>query len=125
MTNFEEELFPPELAMSPAFAIQRVTEAARIYGQDLVLTDRRFKKAREIRATAAFLLGLSKITGNTYWVMPEHKDATPDTYGIWLSAHSSYKESNARNVLSIGVRSAFGRRHGCLYQTKAREQIFT
>ena len=101
--NFEEKLFPPNLAMSPAFAIGKFTAAARKYGQELVLTDSRFKKAREIRATAAFLLGLSKITGKTYWVMPEYVADTPDTYGISFAAHPEYKEGNIREMLSVEV----------------------
>ena len=101
--NFEEKLFPPNLAMSPAFAIGRFTAAAGKYGQELVLTDSRFKKAREIRATAAFLLGLSKITGKTYWVMPEYVADTPDTYGISFAAHPKYEDGNIRERLSVEV----------------------
>jgi hypothetical protein len=101
--NFEEKLFPPNLAMSPAFAIGRFTSAAIKYGQVCVLTDSRFKKAREIRATAAFLIGLSKITGKTYWVMPEYVADTPDTYGISFAAHTKYEEGNIREMLSVEV----------------------
>jgi hypothetical protein len=101
--NFEEKLFPPNLAMSPAFAIGRFTAAARKYGPDLVLTDPRFKKAREIRATAAFLLGLAKITGKTYWVIPEYIADTPDTYGISFAAHPKYEDGNIRDLLSVEV----------------------
>lgn len=101
--NFEEKLFPPGLAMSPTFAIGRFTAAADKYGQDNVLTDSRFKKAREIRATAAFLLGLSKITGKTYWVMPEYVAATPDTYGISFAAHAKYEDGNIREMVSVEV----------------------
>lgn len=101
--NFEEKLFPPNLAMSPAFAIGRFTAAVRKYGQDFVLTDARFKKAREIRATAVFLLGLAKITGKTYWVMPEYIADTPDTYGISFAAHPKYEDGNIRDLLSVEV----------------------
>jgi hypothetical protein len=101
--RFEEKLFPPNLAMSPAFAIGRFTAAAQKYGQELVLTDSRFKKAREIRATAAFLLGLSKITEKTYWVMPEYVADTPDTYGISFASHPKYESGKIRDILSIEV----------------------
>ena len=101
--NFEEKLFPPNLAMSPAFAIGRFTAAARKYGQERVLTNSRFKKAREIRTTAAFLFGLSKITGRTYWVMPEYVADTPDTYAISFTAHSRYEDGNIRDMISVEV----------------------
>ena len=100
--NFETTLFPADLAMSPQFAIQRVTDAASKYGQDLFQTDRRFKKAREIQATAAFLIGLSKITGKKYWVMPEHEAATPDTYGVSLAVHTKLN-GYVRDLLSVEV----------------------
>jgi hypothetical protein len=101
--HFEEKLFPPGLAMSPSFAILRFTAAARKYGQQRVLTNSRFKKAREIRATAAFLLGLSKITGRTYWVMPEYVADTPDTYGISFAAHPKYEDGKIRDMVSVEV----------------------
>jgi hypothetical protein len=101
--NFEEKLFPPNLAMSPAFAIGRFTAAARKYGEERVLTNSRFKKAREIRTTAAFLLGLSKITGRTYWVMPEYVADTPDTYGISFTVHPRYEYGNIRDMISVEV----------------------
>jgi hypothetical protein len=101
--NFEEKLFPSALAMSPAFVIDRFTVAAWKYGQDLVLADLRFKKARELRVTAAFLLGLAKITGKTYWVTPEHVADTPDTYGISFAAHPKYKDGNIREKLCVEV----------------------
>jgi hypothetical protein len=101
--TFEQRLFPPDLAMSPAFAIGRFTAAGRKYGQDRVLTHSRFKKAREIRTTAAFLLGLSKITGKTYWVMPEYEADTPDTYGISFAPHPKYEDGNIRDLLNVEV----------------------
>lgn len=88
--------------MSPAFAIQRFTGAGAKYGENLVLTDHRFKKAREVRATAAFLLGLSRITGKTYWVMPEYESSTPDTYGVSFSPHATMN-GNVRELLSVEV----------------------
>ena len=102
-TNFEEKLFPSAIAMNPAFVIDRFTAAAWKYGQDRVLTDSRFKKAREMRATAAFLLGLAKITGKTYWVMPEYVADTPDTYGISFASHPKYRNGNIREKLCIEV----------------------
>jgi hypothetical protein len=101
--KFEEKLFPSNLAMSPGFVIGRFAAATRKYGQDRVLTNSKFKKAREIRTTAAFLLGLSKITGKTYWVMPEHILDTPDTYGISFAAHPKSEDGNIREVISIEV----------------------
>jgi hypothetical protein len=101
--TFEQRLFPPGIAMSPAFAIGRFTASAIKYGRDLILTDSRFKKAREIRATAAFFLGLSKITGKTYWIMPEYVADTPDTYGISFATHPKYEDGSIRDMISVEV----------------------
>jgi hypothetical protein len=102
--DFVHKLFPPDIAMSPSFAIGRFTAAARKYGHNRVLTESKFQKAREIRTTAVFLLGLSKITGKTYWVKPEYEDNTPDTYGISFSPHPKYHDGNVREILSIEVK---------------------
>ena len=112
--TFEQRLFPPSLAMSPAFAMGRFTAASNKYSQDHVLTNSRFKKAREIRATAAFLLGLSKITGKTYWVMPEYDANTPDTYGISFAPHPKFEDGNIRDMLSVEVTEYESHCHGDL-----------
>jgi len=100
--------------MSPAFAMGRFTAASNKYSQDHVLTNSRFKKAREIRATAAFLLGLSKITGKTYWVMPEYDANTPDTYGISFAPHPKFEDGNIRDMLSVEVTEYESHCHGDL-----------
>lgn len=101
--NFEERLYPPDLGMSPAFAIGRFNSAIRKYDQDVVLTNSKFKKAREVWTTAAFLLGLSKITGKTYWVMPEYVALTPDTYAISFVTHPQYEGGKICEIISIEV----------------------
>lgn len=90
--------------MSPSFTIGRFTAAARKYGPHRILAESKFQKAREIRTTAAFLLGLSKITGKSYWVQPEYEENTPDTYGISFSPHPKYQDGNVREILSIEVK---------------------
>ena len=100
---FEERLYPPDLGMSPSFAIRRFKSATRKYGDNNVLTNSKFKKAREIWITAAFLLGLSKITSRTYWVLPEYKDSTPDTCAISFVGHPAYENSKMREIISVEV----------------------
>jgi hypothetical protein len=102
--DFEQKVFPQDIAVRPSFAIGRFTAAARKYGHHRVLTESKFKKAREVRTTAAFLLGLSKITGKTYWVKPEYEENTPDTYGISFSPHPKYQDGNVREILNIELK---------------------
>ena len=101
--SFEERLYPPDLGMSPSFAIGRFKLAIRKYGQNIVLTNYKFKKAREIWTTAAFLLGLSKITGKTYWVVPEYQASTPDSYAISFVAHPQCEDGTIREIICIEV----------------------
>ena len=114
--NFEQKLFPPDIAMSLSFAIGRFTAAARIYGEHRVLTESKFQKAREIRVTSAFLLGLSTITGKTYWVQPEYKENTPDIYGISFSRHPKYQDGNVRDILSIELKE---------YESHSKEDLLS
>ena len=101
--EFEKQLYPPEIGMSPQFAMMRFKSAMAKYGQQKVLGESRFQKAREIWATAAFLTGLSKLTEKTYWVAPEYNDQTPDTYGISFKPHPKFESGKIKEVLAIEV----------------------
>src|SRR3989344_2506513 len=103
MTNFEKKLYPSDIAMSPFFAINRFRAGLQKYGEETVFRDSKFKKARELWISAAFLLGLSVVTKKSYWVMPEHKENTPDTYGISFDKSSRHEKGLVRNILNIEV----------------------
>jgi hypothetical protein len=87
-TKFEKLLFPESPLLTPYVVIERFEGAVRFYGKDLVLTDRRFQKAREMHATAIFLLGRSKlVVGNEkYWLAPSY-DEVPDVYAYRFQPH--------------------------------------
>ena len=48
-------------------------------------------------------MGVSKLTGKTYWVAPEYDNETPDTHGISFQRHPTYQNSNIRELLEIEV----------------------
>jgi len=101
--TFEETLYPPDLAMSPFFAIARFRSMLRKYGEKRVLEDVKFKKAREVWITATFLLGFSTLTEKEYWVLPEHREPTPDTYGLSVAAHPDRPQYKTQDRMSIEV----------------------
>jgi len=101
--DFEKKIYPPDIGMSPQFAMRRFRAAIAKYGQQRVLSESRFQKAREIWASGAFLIGLSKITQKTYWVAPEYYEQTPDTYGMSFVPHSKYKNGKLQEIHSIEV----------------------
>lgn len=51
--EFEKQLYPPEMGMSPQFAMNRFKRAMAKCGQQKVLSESRFQKAREMWASAA------------------------------------------------------------------------
>lgn len=119
--GFEQQLYPPEIGMSPQFAMNRFKGAIAKYGQQKVMTESRFQKAREIWATAAFLTGLSKITEKTYWAAPEYDNQTPDTYGISFKDRLGYERGKIREVLEIEVSTYEQHASGDLVETIKRK----
>jgi hypothetical protein len=119
--EFEKQLYPPEMGMSPQFAMNRFNGAMTKYGQQKVLSESRFQKAREIWASAAFLIGLSKLTEKTYWVAPEYNNATPDTYGISFKPHAKYECGKMKEVLNIEVSEYEQHASGDLVETIKRK----
>ncbi|HET9952336.1 MAG TPA: hypothetical protein VFS09_11140, partial [Candidatus Eisenbacteria bacterium] len=73
------------------------------YGRDRVLRDVRFKKAREMWLTAVFALGLSKADGKEYWIAPEHREQTPDTYVCCISRHPTRTDAQIQEKLSLEI----------------------
>jgi hypothetical protein len=100
--------------------MNRFKGALAKYGQQRVLTESRFQKAREIWATAAFLTGLSKLTEKTYWVAPEYINQTPDTYGISARPHPEYERGKMKDVLNIEVSEYEQHASGDLVETIKR-----
>ena len=47
-TSFERQIYPAEIGMSPQFAMNRFKGAIAKYGQQRVMSESRFQKAREI-----------------------------------------------------------------------------
>jgi hypothetical protein len=119
--GFEQELYPAEIGMSPQFAMNRFKGAIAKYGQQKVMRESRFQKAREIWATAAFLMGLSKITKKSYWVAPEYNSDTPDTYGTSFQGHPIYPSGKIRELLEIEVSTYEQHASGDLVQTIKRK----
>ena len=119
--EFEKQLYPPEMGMSPQFAMNRFNGAMAKYGQQKVLSESRFQKAREIWASAAFLTGLSKLTQKTYWVAPEYNNPTPDTYGISFKPHAKYEGGKMKEVLNIEVSEYEQHASGDLVETIKRK----
>ena len=118
---FERQLYPPEIGMSPQFAMMRFKAAIGKYGQQIVLSESRFQKAREIWATAALLTGVSKLTDKTYWVAPEYDDQTPDTYGISFKSHPKFEGGKIKEVLAIEVSEYEQHATGDLVETVKRK----
>jgi hypothetical protein len=119
--GFEQQLYPAEIGMSPQFAMNRFKGVIAKYGQRKVMSESRFQKAREIWATAAFLTGLSKLTGKTYWVAPEYDSETPDTHGISFQMHPTYHTSKIRELLEIEVSTYEQHASGNLVETIKRK----
>lgn len=119
--EFEKQLYPPEMGMSPQFAMNRFKRAMAKYGQQKVLSESRFQKAREMWASAAFLTGLSKLAEKTYWVAPEYNNQTPDTYGISFKSHAKYEGGQMKEVLNIEVSEYEQHASGDLVETIKRK----
>jgi len=103
MSEFEEALFPPDVSMSPAFALARFKLINSEYGANRVRSDVRFKKAREIWQTAVFLTGLTSLTGKEFWVSAQYQDTTPDTFGAAVIPHPTKAGAQIRELISIEV----------------------
>ncbi|MCI0557603.1 MAG: hypothetical protein MN733_03850 [Nitrososphaera sp.] len=119
--EFQKQLYPPGMGMSPQFAMNRFKGAMAKYGQQKVLRESRFQKAREMWASAAFLTGLSKLTEKTYWVAPEYNNQTPDTYGISFKPHAKYEGGKMKEVLNIEVSEYEQHASGDLVETIKRK----
>lgn len=119
--EFQKQLYPPGMGMSPQFAMNRFKGAMAKYGQQKVLRESGFQKAREMWASAAFLTGLSKLTEKTYWVAPEYNNQTPDTYGISFKPHAKYEGGKMKEVLNIEVSEYEQHASGDLVETIKRK----
>lgn len=119
--EFQKQLYPPGMGMSPQFAMNRFKGAMAKYGQQKVFRESRFQKAREMWASAAFLTGLSKLTEKTYWVAPEYNNQTPDTYGISFKPHAKYEGGKMKEVLNIEVSEYEQHASGDLVETIKRK----
>ena len=100
--SFEEKLFPPNLALSPAAVIKRFSRAVKIYGADSILSDRKFQKAREMWAGSVFLLAWGKMAKRICWLRPEYKDA-PDVYGVFFDQHPKYEKADIEKIINLEV----------------------
>ena len=122
-TEFEKQLYPPGIAMSPAFSFARFDGMAEKYGLEVVQTDGRFKMAREMWATAAFLLALARGTAKQYWLAPEHEGQTPDTFGFSIAPHATVVNGNVQEKMSIEVTEWEEHAEGGLAETILRVQV--
>jgi hypothetical protein len=101
--HFERQLYPRDIGMSPQFAMNRFKAAVEKCGREKLLSEHRFQKARQTRATAAFLTGLSKMTQKTYWLALEYVNPTPDTYGMPFAPHPEYERGKIREMPDVEV----------------------
>ena len=67
------------LWMSPFIVIRRMLTIRETYGFEIASTDGRLKREREAFITGVLALGISKVSGEQWWVEIETKDNTPDT----------------------------------------------
>jgi hypothetical protein len=79
MENF---LYPTDVALSPRVILERTQQITEKYGLESFITQRTFKRAREMYQTAIYAIGMTARTGDYYWVAPS-RDNTPDCYLIW------------------------------------------
>jgi hypothetical protein len=112
---FEQKLFPASPALSPAAVVGRFNGALNKYGQKTVFEDKRFQKARELWIGSVFSLGLTKLTKQRYWVVPDYSE-TPDLYLTTLVPHRKYKDSDTEVRSLIEVTE--WEEHSCLSLSK-------
>lgn len=102
-TKFELALFPNDRSYSPTFIISRFQRMIEKYGENVVLKNRKFKKARELQIAALAICGLSLIEEKEYWISPEYKDETPDVYAFWIGKSGKIKNSNSKELINIEI----------------------
>ena len=73
---------PADIYLSPYFISRRFEAIREKYGDKQALTLVKLKSEREIWITAAFTVGLSKLTGKIFWIGAYSEDSTPDTYAV-------------------------------------------
>lgn len=83
ISDIENLLYPPHLALSPKIVLSRKDEIVEKYGLDNFINRREFKRAREMYHAAIYAIGTTALTGNYYWVAPS-KDDPPDCFLMWV-----------------------------------------
>jgi hypothetical protein len=96
---------PADTYMSPYFLAKRFESIRLKYGNDQSLKIAKLKSERELWITAAFILGLSKLTGKSFWIGPNAEDSTPDTYAVSFrsSENEHAKEGQIKEITNIEV----------------------
>lgn len=76
--------YPPDIYISPGFAIKRMMGFRQKYGNTRALTDGSFQKEREMWIAGVFLLDMERITKKEYWLKPVQNSGTPDILALHL-----------------------------------------
>lgn len=90
--------YPPDVFLSPAFAIKRFQGLREKHGNKKALSEVEFKPEREMWITGVFLLGIGDLTHKQYWLRPNNEDTTPDTYSISLLASDKGATAEMQNI---------------------------
>lgn len=86
------------LWMSPFIVIRRMVTIRETYGVEMARTDRRLKKEREAFTTGLLALGITRLTGEQWWVEIETVESTPDTRLRRLEQSSGHNVIQTRPV---------------------------
>jgi hypothetical protein len=76
-----KSLYPPNIFLSPRWAIQRMNDLVQNYGKPKALTDVNMKEEREAAITGLFLLGYRLLTQKDFWI-EICQDDPPDNRAI-------------------------------------------
>src|SRR5260221_2514347 len=89
---------PADTYLSPFFIARRFEAIRKKYGDEEALKLGKLKAEREIWITAAFTLGLSKLTGKIFWVAANAEDSTPDTYAVSFLGKGKGQVKEIKNI---------------------------
>lgn len=89
---------PADVYLSPSFVAERFEAIREKYGDEQSLKLAKLKAERELWITAAFSLGLSKLTGKLFWVSANPEDSAPDTYVVTFRQKEKGQVKEITNV---------------------------